>query len=88
MIKRYLRFNIWFLLSGIWLITAVLNGFSKRGAVVVWFDIAAVIVFFVLGITKNICCEKGDSGKKIMTLISGAVLLLLLLLWLFMMFFL
>ena len=55
---------------------------------VVWFDIAAVIVFFVLGITKSICCEKGDSGKKIMTLISGAVLLLLLLLWLFMMFFL
>lgn len=69
----------WALLSGAWVLAAILNIFDRRSSIVIGYDILAAVLFAGLGVTQYFCDKKGEKGKKIFNwiCIAAAVLIVL-----------
>ena len=69
----------WFVLSGVWIFTTVLNILDNRSSIVIGFNVFSVILFTLLGITQYLCDKKGEQGKRIFNWIcAGASAILVL----------
>ena len=69
----------WFILSGVWLLAAVLNFTEGRNFVVIGYNMFAVLLTLALGFLQRFCDKKGDAGKKMFQRIAIAAVLLILL---------
>ena len=69
----------WFILSGIWLLAAVLNFAEGRNFVVIGYNLFTVLLTIALGFFQRFCDKKGNAGKKLFDRIAIAAILLVLL---------
>ena len=69
----------WFLLSGVWLLAAVLNYVEGRNFVVIGYNLFAVLLFTALGFLQRACDRKGDVGKRMFKRITVAAVVLIIL---------
>ena len=72
-------FNIWFLLSGIWIVVAILNLVQGREGTLIAFNIFAVVLFAALGALQNFAAKQDQEGKKLLRRVYAIVILVLLL---------
>ena len=72
-------FNMWFLLSGVWIVVAVVNAFARPSAPVLAFNVFAVVLFAALGGVQNYANSHGEQGKKLLKRIYITVIVLLVL---------
>lgn len=55
----------WFMLSGTWILVAILNILDKRSNAVIGFNIFSAVLFAALGLTQYFCNKKGEKGKGV-----------------------
>lgn len=72
-------FNVWFLLSGVWIVIAILNLVQGREGTLIAFNIFAVILFAALGGVQNYAAKQDQKGKKLLRRIYAIVILALIL---------
>ncbi|OUQ25726.1 hypothetical protein B5E80_03825 [Flavonifractor sp. An135] len=72
-------FNVWFLLSGVWIVIAILNLVQGREGTLIAFNIFAVILFAALGGVQNYAAKQDQKGKKLLRRIYTIVILALIL---------
>ena len=72
-------FNIWFLLSGIWIVVAILNLVQGREGTLIAFNIFAVVLFAALGALQNFAAKQDQEGKKLLRRVYAIVILVLIL---------
>ena len=72
-------FNVWFLLSGVWIVIAILNLVQGREGTLIAFNIFAVILFAALGGVQNYAAKQDQKGKKLLRRVYAIVLLALIL---------
>ena len=72
-------FNVWFLLSGVWIVIANLNLVQGREGTLIAFNIFAVILFAALGGVQNYAAKQDQKGKKLLRRIYTIVILALIL---------
>ena len=72
-------FNIWFLLSGIWIVVAILNLVQGREGTLIAFNIFAVVLFAALGALQNFAAKQDQEGKKLLRRVYAIVILALIL---------
>lgn len=72
-------FNVWFLLSGVWIVIAILNLVQKREGTLIAFNIFAVILFAALGGVQNYAAKQDQGGKKLLRRVYTIVILALVL---------
>lgn len=70
-------FNMWFLFSGVWIVVAVVNAFTRPSAPVLAFNVFTVVLFAALGAVQNYSNNHGEQGKKLMKRIYITVIVLL-----------
>lgn len=72
-------FNVWFLLSGVWIVIAILNLVQGREGTLIAFNIFAVILFAALGGVQNYAAKQDQEGKKLLRRVYAIVILALIL---------
>ena len=72
-------FNVWFLLSGVWIVVAILNLVQGREGTLIAFNIFAVILFAALGGVQNYAAKQDQKGKKLLRRVYAIVILALIL---------
>lgn len=72
-------FNVWFLLSGVWIVIAILNLVQEREGTLIAFNIFAVILFAALGGVQNYAAKQDQEGKKLLRRVYAIVILALIL---------
>ena len=72
-------FNVWFLLSGVWIVIAILNLVQGREGTLIAFNIFAVILFAALGGVQNYAAKQDQKGKKLLRRVYTIVILALIL---------
>ena len=72
-------FNVWFLLSGVWIVIAILNLVQGREGTLIAFNIFAVILFAALGGVQNYAAKQDQKGKKLLRRVYAIVILALIL---------
>lgn len=72
-------YNVWFLVSGVWIVVAIINLIQKQTPAVLAFNLFAVVLFAALGGVQNYANRQGDAGKKLMKRIYLTVIVLLVL---------
>lgn len=72
-------FNVWFLLSGVWIVVAILNLVQGREGTLIAFNIFAVILFAALGGVQNYAAKQDQEGKKLLRRVYAIVILALIL---------
>lgn len=72
-------FNVWFLLSGVWIVVAILNLVQGREGTLIAFNIFAVILFAALGGVQNYAAKQDQGGKKLLRRVYAIVILALIL---------
>ena len=72
-------FNIWFLLSGVWIVVAILNLVQGREGTLIAFNIFAVVLFAALGALQNFAAKQDQEGKKLLRRVYAIVILVLIL---------
>lgn len=72
-------FNVWFLLSGVWVVTAIVNLVQKREGTLIAFNIFAIVLFAALGGLQNFAAKQDQEGKKLLRRVYAIVILALIL---------
>lgn len=70
----------WFILAGIWILTAIVHIFEHASSIRIGYDILAASLFIFLGFAHRYYAPKGVAGKKKLkriTIISCILFLLL-----------
>lgn len=72
-------FNVWFLISGVWIVVAIINLIQKQTPAVLAFNVFAAVLCAGLGAAQNSAAKQGDAGKKRLKRLYITVIVLLLL---------